>query len=143
MRVSNILAAKGTRVETIGPGEVVSRALLKLTTLGIGALVVSSNDRVLGVLSERDIVQGLHKHGGYVLGMPAAALMSKNVPVCSPEDTIRTVMSEMTRTRHRHVPVVSEGKLAGIVSLGDVVKHRLEEMELETRVLREAYIVHR
>lgn len=143
MKVESILRAKGTRVETTGPAEIISRILPKFMRLGVGALVVANQGIPVGLLSERDIVAGLYKFGSRVLDMPAGALMSRNVPVCSPDDSIQKVMAEMTRTRNRHIPVVSGGQLAGIVSLGDVVKHRLEEMELETSVLRDAYIAHR
>lgn len=143
MKVKSILKAKGTHVETVGPHDILSRVLSRFTSMGIGALVVMEDGRVLGVLSEGDIVAGLKVHGARVLDKPAGALMTRNVPVCSPEDSLRSVMAQMTRTRNRHLPVIDEGRLSGIVSLGDVVKHRLEEMELEAQVLREAYIVHR
>jgi CBS domain-containing protein len=144
VKVENILKAKGSRVETIKPEAPLVLVLHKFAASDIGALVVSADgDRILGVISERDIVRGLHKHGERLMHMQARELMSKGVPICSPEDTIRHVMGEMTRTRNRHLPVVSDGKLCGIVSLGDVVKHRLEEMELETNILRESYIARR
>lgn len=143
MKVERILRTKGTHVETIGPHDILWKVLSRFTGLSIGALVVTEGERVLGVLSERDVVSGLRVHGARVLDKPAEALMTRDVPICSPEDSLGKVMALMTRSRNRHLPVMDGGRLSGIVSLGDVVKHRLEEMELETRILREAYIVHR
>jgi CBS domain-containing protein len=144
MTVEMILRAKGREVEIIRPEATVVMALHQLITKGIGALVVSSDgERVDGVLSERDVVRGLARHGQLLLGTSVAKVMSRHAPVCAPTDTVKHVMSEMTRTRHRHLPVIDDGKLAGIISIGDVVKSRLEDLELETVVLREAYIARR
>jgi CBS domain-containing protein len=96
-----------------------------------------------GIVNERDVVRGLNKHGARLLEMQASEVMSKGVPVCSPEDTLRRVMEEMTRTRNRHLPVVDEGRLCGLVSIGDVVKNLVEEVDLEVGVLRDAYIAGR
>jgi CBS domain-containing protein len=116
----------------------------ELRSKRIGALVVSQ-DRitVLGLISERDIVHGLTEHGPRLLGMRASQVMTKSVVTCTPEDSITNVMAQMTLHRVRHLPVVEGGKLRGIVSIGDVVKHRLGELELEANVLREAYITRR
>ncbi|MGH8887970.1 MAG: CBS domain-containing protein [Egibacteraceae bacterium] len=144
MKVEVILKAKGHAVETTGPEATVGMAVRRFTTMGIGALVVSADGhRVDGVISERDVVRGLNKHGAALLGMRVADVMSQSVPVCSPDDSIKQVMAQMTRTRNRHLPVVDGGTLCGLVSIGDVVKHRLEEMELETNVLRDHYIARR
>ena len=144
MKVEAILAAKGRRVDTTPPGTKIAEAVQEMMTRGIGALVVSSDgERVEGVISERDIVRGLARAGAAMLRMAVSEVMSRSVPVCSPQDTITHVMTEMTRSRHRHLPVLDAGKLCGIVSIGDVVKNRLEELELETAVLRDAYIAHR
>ncbi len=141
MRVETILLAKGSQVETIDPEATVARVIEKLLYRGVGAIVVSGDGkRVNGVISERDVVQGLHMFGASVTEMRARQVMSKNVPVCSPDDSITRVMVQMTRNRSRHLPVVRDGILCGIVSVGDVVKHRLEELELETSVLRDHYI---
>lgn len=143
MKVEGILKSKGSQVETIGPDALVMLAVDRLSTKGIGALVVSGDGRsVDGVMSERDVVRGLARHGPRLLELPVSDVMSRHVPVCSPDDTLKHVMAQMTRTRNRHLPVVSDGRLAGVVSLGDIVKHRLEELELEANVLREAYIRH-
>lgn len=141
MRIESILSAKGRSVETIAPGESTLTATLRLTTRGIGALVVTSDgERLEGIISERDIVRGLARHGTRVLELKVSEVMSRHVPVCAPDDPVKHVMEEMTRTRHRHLPVVQDGKLCGLVSIGDVVKHRLDEIALETGVLRDAYI---
>ena len=145
MKVEAILKAKGHEVETTTPDADLRLVINKLSSLGIGALVVTADGRtVKGTISERDIVRGLNKHGGAVLGLRATDVMSRNVPTCSPNDLLQNVMAQMTRTRHRHVPVVDDnGELCGLVSIGDVVKHRLDEIELEANVLRDAYIAHR
>jgi CBS domain-containing protein len=144
MKVDAILEAKGRRVHTVRRGTGVAQAVEAMAARGIGALVVSSDgEQVEGVISERDIVRALGRAGVVLLSMRVGEIMSRDVPVCSPQDTITHVMAEMTRTRHRHLPVVEDGKLRGIVSIGDVVKNRLEELELETAVLRDAYITRR
>lgn len=144
MKVEDILRLKGTQVETIRPDSTVQVAVHRMSMQNVGALVVSRDgEKVEGVLSERDLVRGLTRHGASLLEMVVAAVMSRPAPVCGPGDSLVTVMSQMTRTRHRHMPVVADGRLVGIVSIGDIVKHRLEDMELETRVLRDAYLIHR
>ena len=141
MKVENILQSKGSAVETIAPGATMAHALHRLTTAGIGALVVSDDDEsVLGIISERDIVWALSRRGAEILELHVADCMTKGGPVCTPDDTIQQTMVEMTRRRQRHLPVMRDGKLCGLISLGDVVKNRLDELELETNVLRDAYI---
>jgi CBS domain-containing protein len=141
MTVERILRAKGREVETIRPEVTVVMALHEFITKGIGALVVTSDgEHVEGVLSERDVVRGLARHGQMLFGTPVSKVMSRHAPTCALTDSVKHVMSEMTRTRHRHLPVIDAGKLAGIISIGDVVKSRLEDLELETVVLRDAYI---
>ena len=141
MRVGDILHSKGAVVETIRPDAKVLVAVHRMRMQNVGALVVSSDGvKVEGLLSERDVVRGLTRHGGDLLEMGVVAVMSRNVPTCTPDDSLTSVMSQMTRTRNRHVPVVDGDGLCGIVSVGDVVKHRLEEMELQTNVLRTAYV---
>lgn len=140
MKVDTILEVKGRQVEKVRPDTSIDIAIHKLSSLGFGALMVSKDGvRLDGVFSERDVVRGLSKHGTRLLELTVGDVMSKRVPVVSPEDTLQHVMAEMTRSRHRHLPVVADGTLAGVVSIGDVVKHRLEEMQLETNVLRDAY----
>ena len=142
MKVHDVLRAKGQEVETIRPDAKVLIAVHRMRMQNVGALVVSRDgERVEGVLSERDVVRGLTRHGADLLDMSVVAIMSRTVPVCSPDDSLVLVMDQMTRTRNRHVPVVdAAGRLCGVVSIGDVVKNRLEEMELETNVLRDAYL---
>ncbi len=144
MKVETILQKKGRHVETIAPDASLQLAVHKLVMDNIGALVVSPDgERVEGVFSERDVVRGLAKRGASLLDVTVASVMSRGVPVCSPGDLLTAVMSQMTGTRNRHLPVVDKGRLCGIVSIGDVVKHRLEEVELEANVLRDAYLARR
>ena len=144
MKVSAILKSKGTKVVTTRPGATIAAIIRMMRIEGIGALVVSEDGaKVTGLISERDIVLGLAEHGPDVLGMQVSELMNRAVATCSPEESIKQVMAEMTRRRVRHLPVVDRGVLCGMISIGDVVKNRLEEMELEFNVLRDAYIVSR
>lgn len=144
MKVESILSGKGRAVHTIGSGTSLVLAVHQLSSLGIGALVVTDDgQRAAGLLGEREIVRGLAKHGPRLLDLRVGDVMTRSVPVCSPDDTLQHVMREMTRTRNRHLPVVGATGLCGLVSIGDVVKHRLEELELEALVLRDAAIRHR
>ena len=144
MRVDNILEKKGRRVETVRPDASVLLAVHKLIGNNIGALVVTADGmHVEGVLSERDVVRGLARRGAELPDATVTSVMSRGVPVCAPDDLLTAVMRQMTRTRNRHLPVVAEGRLCGIVSIGDVVKYRLEEVELEANVLRDAYLARR
>jgi CBS domain-containing protein len=143
MKVREILEHKGRRVVTIRPDATISTAVHRLALERIGALVVSEDGGVIaGILSERDIVRALAEDGGAIMGPDrrVADLMTTGVRTCGPDDNVKSLMGDMTRHRVRHIPVVENGRLAGLVSIGDVVKSRLEEMELETVVLREAYI---
>ena len=143
MKVQAMLSAKGHEVATTLPETVISTVIRKLKLEGVGALVVSEDgDHVVGIISERDVVRGLAEHGAELLDMRVADLMTRNVKTCSPEDDLKHVMTEMTRSRIRHLPVTEDGRLCGIVSIGDVVKTRLDELETETSVLRD-YIVGR
>ena len=144
MKVDAILRIKGRSVETTPPGTTVAAAIDALRTLDIGALVVSPDGhRVEGVISEREIVRGFSRYGPGLLAMPVERLMVQRVPVCGPADSVKDVMRQMTLTRQRHIPVVEDGWLVGIVSIGDMVKNRLEELEQEVVLLREAYIARR
>jgi CBS domain-containing protein len=143
MTVASILKSKGDRVATTRPDTTVETVVHRLKLEGIGALVVSEDGRrVAGIVSERDIVRGLAIHGGDLLAMPVSALMTTGVTTCTPETTVNQVMAHMTRGRIRHLPVTVDGRLAGIVSIGDIVKHRLDEMELEVRTLRDYITAH-
>ena len=142
MRVAEILRAKGATVQTIRPDATVLSAAIQLDRKRIGALVVSEDGRHLkGLISERDLVHGLATQSLQLLQRRVSDVMDRRVPVCARDDTIVVVMHQMTRTRCRHVPVVDEdGALCGLVSIGDIVKHRLEELELDSRVVRDLYL---
>jgi CBS domain-containing protein len=141
MKVESILRAKGFAVETIEPEAPVGRAARRMSTLHIGALVVSHDGATLdGLISERDIVYGLARHGHMLLEMRVRNVMRTDPPVCSPGDSVVDVMARMTRLRVRHLPVVEHGTLRGIVSIGDIVKQRLDETEQEIMLVREAYL---
>jgi CBS domain-containing protein len=141
MKVASIIKSKGTTVLTTLPGATVAAVARELTDKGIGALVVSEDGTtVLGLIAERDIVRGLADHGTKLLQLRVDALMTRSVITCRPEDSLTAVMAQMTRFRVRHIPVVQDGKLQGIVSIGDVVKHRLDDLETEANILREAFL---
>jgi len=141
MRVESILQVKGWAVETIAPDAFMDQAVHRLMGAGIGALVVTADGSTVdGVLSERDVVRAVSRQGGRVLDARVADCMTRGGPTCTPETLIQDAMVEMTRQRQRHLPVLRDGRLVGLISLGDVVKHRLDELELEASVLRDAYI---
>ena len=143
MKVETMLAAKGDKVVTLRPDATVATVIRMLKLEGIGALVVSEDgEKILGIISERDVVRALVDHGGEVLKMRVAELMTHTVKTCTLDANVKDVMAEMTRSRVRHLPVVRDGKLCGIISIGDVVKNRLDELETEPSVLRD-YIVGR
>ena len=138
MKVQAMLAQKGDRVVTARGDSTVGAAVKVLHREGIGALVVSDDSAtVQGILSERDVVRGLVFKGAGLLDMPVSELMTKAVRTCALDDDIQNIMSEMTRSRIRHLPVVVDGKLRGMISIGDVVKNRLEELEFEANALRD------
>ncbi|MGA7389259.1 MAG: CBS domain-containing protein [Pseudolabrys sp.] len=138
MIVKNILAGKGDNVITINPTADVIAAAKVMAERGIGAVVVLGADhRIVGILSERDIVQALAKHGLAVLSEPVSQVMTREVKTCSEDDTIGDLMARMTVGRFRHLPVVQQEKLIGIVSIGDAVKSRVEEIDQEAKTLRE------
>jgi CBS domain-containing protein len=137
MNVEAILRAKGSNVATIPPDTTVAAAVRELKTRGIGALLVSEDGRrVAGILSERDIVHALAEHGAALLTLTVDRLMTRKVVTCMPEDTVSELMARMTQHRFRHLPVVKDGVLIGIVSIGDLVKNRIEEVEFEANSLR-------
>jgi CBS domain-containing protein len=141
MDVQGILRAKGTRVVTIMPDATVADLVQGLREERIGAMVVSDDGyRINGIVSERDIVRALAEVGERVVRLRIAEIMTSTVTTCSPTDSVKSLMELMTRHRFRHVPVVETGRLVGIVSIGDVVKTRLDEMATEASVLREAYL---
>ena len=138
MTVKAILSVKGTEVLTIEPTTNLAAAAKLLAERKIGALVVTGPDqRVVGIVSERDIVQELAAHGPAALNLALTEVMTRKVTTCSASDTISSVMERMTAGKFRHLPVLEQGRLAGIVSIGDVVKYRLQEMEREQSALRD------
>jgi CBS domain-containing protein len=137
MNVETILRGKGHRVATVTPQASIATAVATLKREGVGALVVSRDGTAVeGILSERDIIHGLAASGTALLEVKVEQLMTRRVFTCTPRDSVADLMSQMTQRRIRHIPVLRDGTLAGIVSIGDVVKARLDEMEYETTSLR-------
>ena len=138
MNVKTILSTKGTGVVTIEPNVTLEAAVAMLTKHRIGAVVVLGADqRVIGILSERDIVRSLAEFGAAALSMPLSQVMTRKVVTCSESETVGAIMERMTTGKFRHVPVIEQDRLVGIVSIGDVVKHRLSEIEGESAALRD------
>jgi CBS domain-containing protein len=139
MHVQNILHAKGTEVATIRPDTSLADAAASLRDHGVGALVVSSDGRVIkGIVSERDVVRALAAHGSATLGHMVSSAMSTTVTTCHRTDTVDHLMAMMTERRIRHLPVVDDdGMLAGIISIGDVVKARVGQLETENDQLHD------
>jgi CBS domain-containing protein len=137
MDVETILRSKGRAVATIRPDDTIGAAVEALVSGNIGALVASEDgETVDGIISERDIVHALARHGDTLLGQSVAEVMTRPVVTCDPTESVAELMAEMTNRRIRHLPVVRDGRLCGIVSIGDVVKNRLDEIEYEARSLR-------
>ncbi|MBP7064381.1 CBS domain-containing protein [Ferrovibrio sp.] len=138
MNVAMILKEKGGDMVAAKPGDSLAAVCSLLAGHGIGAVLVLNPDGgIAGILSERDVVRGLAQHGGALLERSAESLMTRNVMVCAPADTIEDVMHVMTKRRIRHLPVMAEGKLVGMISIGDVVKRRIADTELEAEALRQ------
>jgi CBS domain-containing protein len=138
MIVKAILSAKGQDVITIEPTATLDTAVKTLAKHKIGALLVLGPDRrVTGILSERDIVRVLAEHGAGVLTQPLAQVMTRKVVTCSQSDTVEVLMQRMTTGKFRHLPVVEQEQVVGVISIGDVVKHRLQEMEQEQAALKD------
>ena len=140
MKLGQLLDQKGRGAMTVEPNETLASVFGTLAEKRIGALVVcDSSDRVVGIISERDLVRSIASEGERVLSWPVANIMTKDVVTCSEDETVNDVMEKMTAGRFRHMPVVEAGKLSGVISIGDVVKHRIEEVEREAADIR-AYI---
>ena len=138
MTVKTILSAKGGNVVAIEPTATLDAAVKKLAEHKIGALLVLGPDRrMTGILSERDIVRVLAEQGAAALTQPLSQVMTRKVVTCSQSDTVGVLMERMTTGKFRHVPVVEQDQVVGVVSIGDVVKHRLHEMEQESAALRD------
>ncbi len=144
MTVAGILNKKGGAVLTVSQTAQIADAVAKMHRERVGALVVSSDNRTIqGIISERDILAALATHGAALMNMKVEDIMTRRVESCTPEDSLKRVMSTMTQRRFRHMPVIGDDGLCGMISIGDVVKQRLEEAELETNVAREVLILSR
>ena len=138
MHVAQIIAEKGASVLTAGANDRITRLLKLLASRNVGAIVIcDAAGAVIGIVSERDIVRAFADNGAAVLDMTAADLMTREVVTCSKEDTVIELMSVMTERRIRHLPVIDDGVLAGVISIGDVVKYRLADAESELTGLRD------
>lgn len=138
MFVRQILNNKGDSIVSIGPSAGIADVAALMKKERIGAIVVlDADERIAGIVSERDITRGLADHGAALLDMSADRIMTRDVVTCSPEDGIDGLMRKMTTGRFRHLPVVDKTKMVGIVSIGDIVKHRLEELEAEASLLQD------
>jgi len=141
MKVMEILRDKGSDVATVWPGAGLRTSIERMNKLGIGALVVlDDTGAIVGLLSERDVVAALAQSGAAALSGSVADAMTRKVFTCAPDDRANDLMAVMTRGRVRHIPVTDGGRLAGIISIGDLVKARLNELEFESSVLRDAYL---
>jgi CBS domain-containing protein len=137
MTVRAILDSKGHHVQTVEPDVKLSTAIKTLAERKIGALLAISKGRIEGILSERDIVRVLGERGAGVLDEPVSAVMTRKVVSCRQSDTVSAIMEMMTLGKFRHLPVVEDGRVVGLISIGDVVKWRVREYELEQEALRE------
>jgi CBS domain-containing protein len=142
MNVAAILKHKGRAVTTAGPDTVLMEIANKLAAKRIGAIViVGARGDVAGIVSERDIIRALAEQGAACLKQPVSETMTKHVVTCQEADTLDELMAMMTARRFRHLPVVTDGALVGIISIGDVVKHHVAEVEMEATAMRD-YITH-
>ena len=138
MTVSIILASKGREVVTIAPSASLASAVGLLVEKRIGAvLILGADRRAVGILSERDIVRALAERGAGALEEPVSQTMTRKVSTCNENESVFNIMERMTEGRSRHVPVVDQGELVGIVSIGDVVKHRLHQMERDSAMMHD------
>lgn len=141
MQVSEILKTKGSTVKTVRPGTPVRAVAQALRSESVGVMVVTDEiGNLKGIISERDLARGMADAGESVFALTAADLMTANVITCGPDDMIAGISRIMTQRRIRHLPVMSGRKLVGLVSIGDVLKHRLDEIQLEANVLRDVAI---
>jgi CBS domain-containing protein len=137
MIVKSIIDIKGGDVVTLEPAVSLDTAAKLLAERRIGAVVVlGADDRVVGILSERDIVREIADRGAAAMQAPVSQVMTRKVVTCTLDETLHSIMERMTAGKFRHVPVIDQGRLAGIISIGDVVKHRIEEMEQESDALK-------
>jgi CBS domain-containing protein len=136
MTVGHILSQKGSAVVTAKPEDTVHAVGKLLTGHKVGAVVVLDGEAIAGIVSERDIVRMIAERGEHGLNLPVSEIMTRKLEVCTPADTVLALMNKMTDRRIRHLPVVVDGKLAGIVSIGDVVKQRIAEAEYEAAEMK-------
>src|SRR6478735_6911734 len=137
MTVRSILDNKGHQIQSVEPDAKLSAAVKILGERKIGAVLVMSNGRIEGILSERDIVRVLGERGASVLDEPVSATMTRKVVSCREKDTVSEIMENMTRGKFRHMPVVEDNKVVGLISIGDIVKWRVSEYEREQEALRD------
>ena len=137
MTVRTILDTKGHQIESVEPEAKLATAIKILSERKIGAVLVMSNGHIEGILSERDIVRVLGERGAAVLEEPVRAVMTRKVVSCRQADTVAAIMEMMTSGKFRHLPVVEEGKVVGLISIGDIVKWRVREFEMEQEALRD------
>jgi CBS domain-containing protein len=138
MTVKAILSGKGSDVFSVEPTATLEDAIAVLAERRIGALIVLGADRrLIGILSERDIVRALSEQGAAALKQPLSQVMTRKVHTCTPAETVSVIMERMTAGKFRHIPVLEHDQLVGLVSIGDVVKYRLTEMERESAALRD------
>ena len=140
MKVDAILGTKGRDVKTVSPSATLGTVAQRLRLERIGALVVLDDSRLVGMVSERDIVYAFAAQRDGTVDVKVADVMSRNVITCDANDSLTRVLGLMTRHRVRHIPVVRAGQLSGLISIGDVVKHRLDELEMEAAILRDSYL---
>lgn len=139
MRIADVLKAKGSAVTTVSPAEPVAEVLRHIAEGNLGALPVVDGERLVGIVSERDVVRRLHQQGAALLDARVSEVMTHDVVTCTPDDGVGDLARVMTERRVRHLPVIVEGRLAGIVSIGDLVKARMDMLEREREQL-ESYI---
>ena len=140
MKVDAVLAAKGREVASINPSATLATVAQRLRLEGIGSLVVLDDGKLAGMISERDVVHAFAARRAEASEIKVEDVMARDLITCRPEDSLTRVLGLMTRHRVRHLPVLEGGRLVGLISIGDAVKHRLDELELEAAVLRDAYI---
>ncbi|MGE5558666.1 MAG: CBS domain-containing protein [Bacillota bacterium] len=137
MKVRNLLAKKGAHVETIGPETTVFEALCVLKLKHIGSLMVLSGEKVLGIVTERDILNECFERSDALRQRKVKDIMTKDIIIGVPDDTLDYVMGIMTQNRIRHLPIIDDGHLTGLISIGDVVKYLLDEKEMENKYMRD------
>lgn len=144
MRVADVLKGKGSEIKSIAPTATVRELSERLRVADVGAMIVSTGKGdIAGIVTERDIVRAFATHGSALESMPVSDVMTRRVVTCSPDDSISQIARTMTERRFRHLPVRDGERLVGIVSIGDVLKRRIDEVQLEANVLRDYAIAHR